>query len=369
MRKYIKKVPFVNKKISARGQKKLLKKYIPYRIPDFPLISDNSNTFKKYDCQKKSENNQSLKWKHIKKNGETEYLDFHCNQWRCECEKCQKKYYNNRLHKIQDIAFTYKMIFFWTLTLDPANIPGDTQERKVLNAWLYYIQDCWHKFMIEIKRKYPSFLFCSIREPQKNGLPHIHFLCNLWIPYETVFKFWKNCGGTSQRVGVFVEHLIADKNHRKAISQGKGKITKKELQKISFYLAKYMSKKYGKEQNTERQYTTFSHYKEPIKFALVIPPSTRLFQSSTKLNTKKTAKKNAISKDKKELWSVVIHDDTKKIPDKTLKNRSTKEDDNEIINIVLRAIDKFCLLSECEKISDLSPILNIWPYNGLKEYI
>lgn len=83
----------------------------------------------------------------------------------------------------------YKLIRFFTLTLDPALIEGDPWE---------YISHPWSKMRKRLRRQSTAFRFVAILERHKErDVPHIHGFTDLWLSQRKWSKHWEASGGGS----------------------------------------------------------------------------------------------------------------------------------------------------------------------------
>lgn len=123
---------------------------------------------------------------------------FFCGSRRCERTECRKIFAWRRVRLLTELVEEYELRYFYTLTLNPNNFKDDR------DAW-NRISGVWANFLRIIKRKYPSFQFCSVLEKhRKNGRPHIHGFCNLFIHWEEWHHHWSACGGGE---GVWLEKV------------------------------------------------------------------------------------------------------------------------------------------------------------------
>lgn len=123
---------------------------------------------------------------------------FFCGSRRCERTECRKIFAWRRVRLLTELVEEYELRYFYTLTLNPENFVDD------LDAWLR-ISGVWANFLRIMKRKYPDFKFASVLEKhRKNGRPHIHGFCNLFIHWEEWKHHWSACGGGE---GVWLEKV------------------------------------------------------------------------------------------------------------------------------------------------------------------
>lgn len=81
----------------------------------------------------------------------------------------------------------YRLIRFFTLTLDPEFIEGD--------SWKY-IHLPWSKMRKRLKRKSSGFRFVAILERHKErGTPHIHGFTDLWMRQKEWSRHWNESRG------------------------------------------------------------------------------------------------------------------------------------------------------------------------------
>jgi len=131
---------------------------------------------------------------------------FLCGSRRCERTACKGIFGWRRVRLLAELVEQYKLRFFYTLTLDPKNFVSDE------DSW-NRIPGVWNKFRTIITRKYPDFKYCSVLEKhRKNGRPHIHGFCSLFIEWEEWKHHWSECGGGQ---GVWLEKV----QHTQTVSQ------------------------------------------------------------------------------------------------------------------------------------------------------
>jgi len=132
-----------------------------------------------------------------------------CKCWNCSfCAPRKAKRYRRA---IREVAETFALRIFVTLTLDPSKIEGDP---------VAYLNDVFAKFRTYLKREMgcvPKYI--RVLEFQKNGNPHFHLLIDRCIDFTWMQEAWQAVGG-----GLFV--------NIKAV----------EVHRISRYLSKYLTK-------------------------------------------------------------------------------------------------------------------------------
>jgi hypothetical protein len=132
-----------------------------------------------------------------------------CKRWVCAyCGPRKAWLYKQR---IRDLAESYGLTRFVTLTLDPSKIDGDAVRylRKVFNKW-----------RVSLLRKFKSAVtYIAILEFHKSGIPHLHILIDRFIPQAWISSSWSVLGG-----GGIVDVRYVD------------------VHRIAHYLAKYLTK-------------------------------------------------------------------------------------------------------------------------------
>lgn len=139
------------------------------------------------------------------------YSRLTCKSWRCP--SCGPKKAAKIRKRISEKAQEHGLSRFLTLTLDPATAPKPED--------VTYIRDVWRKFRVYLKRKFKrNVSFISVVELHKSGYPHLHVLVDQYIPQAWISEAWSSLGGG--RI-VYIEKV-------------------KDLQKIGWYLGKYLTK-------------------------------------------------------------------------------------------------------------------------------
>jgi hypothetical protein len=132
-----------------------------------------------------------------------------CKRWVCAyCGPRKAWLYKQR---IRELAESYGLIRFVTLTLDPRKIEGDAVRylRKVFNKW-----------RVSLLRKFKcTVTYIAILEFHKSGIPHLHILIDRFIPQAWISSSWSVLGG-----GGIVDIRYVD------------------VHRIAHYLAKYLTK-------------------------------------------------------------------------------------------------------------------------------
>lgn len=137
------------------------------------------------------------------------FAPYRCKSWKCIY--CREKNKTKLKYMIMELANFFKLKYFWTLTIPHNMSPEESWD---------YIQYCWKKLQITIKRRYGSTLkYIRVPEAHKSGHAHIHFLTDSFIPVRWLREKWKRIGG-GYRMKV---ELIS-------------------IQRIAGYLSKYLSK-------------------------------------------------------------------------------------------------------------------------------
>lgn len=115
------------------------------------------------------------------------YSRFFCGNGGCAREECRKLFWSRRVRLITALIEEYKLIRFFTLTLDPEFVEGDPWE---------YIHHPWVKMRHRLKRISPSFKFVAILERHKNrNVPHIHGFTDLWLKQSEWSRHWEESRG------------------------------------------------------------------------------------------------------------------------------------------------------------------------------
>lgn len=128
---------------------------------------------------------------------------FFCGSRRCERIECKKMFWYGRVRLLSSLCDEYKLKYFFTLTLDPSNIPDGE------DPWRY-IPKVWGNFLRVVKRKYPGLKFVAILEKHKdNDRPHIHGFWNRFMSWEWIQKRWSKCKGGE---GYLVKEVTTNSN-------------------------------------------------------------------------------------------------------------------------------------------------------------
>ena len=117
------------------------------------------------------------------------YQRFFCGSGNCHRDKCRKKFWSARIRLISALIDEYRLIRFFTLTLDPAMIHGD--------PWVY-IHQPWSKLRKRLNRRFPGWRFVAVLERHKDrDVPHIHGFTDIWMSQKDWSSQWSaSCGGS-----------------------------------------------------------------------------------------------------------------------------------------------------------------------------
>lgn len=121
-----------------------------------------------------------------KATGET--FVFFCGLASCNRAYCQKLHYIKRVRLFSDLIPEYELDRFFTLTMKRDMTPESAWET---------IPHIWAKARRILKRIYVDLLFAAILEAHKDGYPHIHGFCNVYIPQRVWSEVFSSCGGGS----------------------------------------------------------------------------------------------------------------------------------------------------------------------------
>lgn len=122
-------------------------------------------------------------------NDSDEMLALSCKRWRCEdCGPGLKK----RLRTaFQDaIAANPDLRRFFTLTM-----PGKTRQLDLEGRYVALSKAfaAFRKRMAKIQGR--AFPYALVREPHRDGTPHIHGLTDRFVPFAQLRQVWADCGG------------------------------------------------------------------------------------------------------------------------------------------------------------------------------
>lgn len=178
-----------------------------------------------------------------------------CKQWGCKsCGPWLKR----RLRKsiVQACNLNTQLRRFYTLTLGSEwhrwkhGPNGDLVPNPAWNgstrAEAYQeLNRVWAAFAKRMERKLGHRLaYGSVREPHKNGTPHIHGLMDMFVSKEKLSQFWAEAGGGHTQIAWVEPHRVAA------------------------YLSKYLSKEGNPPPKGCRKYATGGG----VKFENVRPP-------------------------------------------------------------------------------------------------
>jgi hypothetical protein len=117
------------------------------------------------------------------------YSRFFCGSGNCHRPECRVKFWSHRVRLITALIGEYELYRFFTLTLDPRNIPPGE------DPWVY-VHHPWSKMRKRLKRLFPNFRFVAVLERhKKRNVPHIHGFCNVWLHKSVWRKLWIECKG------------------------------------------------------------------------------------------------------------------------------------------------------------------------------
>jgi len=115
-----------------------------------------------------------------------------CNSWTCPACAITKAIKAKYL--IKEVAILNNLLYFLTLTLDPAHIPpeyipeGDNLTHK-------YITQKFNVLLTNLRRKYKQIKYVWVVEFQQNGNAHLHILLDQRIDIDLVRTIWTRIGG------------------------------------------------------------------------------------------------------------------------------------------------------------------------------
>ena len=116
-----------------------------------------------------------------------EYRPFYCGSGNCDRQKCRVMFWSQRVRLITALIAEYGLIRFFTLTLDPKYLCGD--------SWSY-IHIPWSRMRKRLNRRFSNFKFVAILESHKyRDVPHIHGFTNVWLRVEEWSEMWNECKG------------------------------------------------------------------------------------------------------------------------------------------------------------------------------
>jgi hypothetical protein len=141
--------------------------------------------------------------------GPQKFHRLNCKTWGCPyCGPRKAKRYK---YLIGQLAEREQLTRFLTLTLDPAQIQGDS---------VRYLRGVFNKFRLYLRRQYGKPVkYIAVLEFHKSGIAHLHLVVDRYIPWEWIKQSWSALGGGNV---VFIKYVDA---HR-----------------ISRYLSKYLTK-------------------------------------------------------------------------------------------------------------------------------
>lgn len=181
-------------------------------------------------------------------------VSLRCKQWACpSCGPWLKA----RLRKsiIATCHANPQLRRFYTLTL-PSEwhrkmmrggelVPNPKWNGSTRRQAYEALNDAWSKFAKRVERRLGHRLsYGSVREPHKDGTPHIHGLLDDFFPFAKLTQYWHEAGG------------------------GYADIRLVEPQRVSAYLAKYLSKEGNPPPKGCRKYATGGG----VRFENVRPP-------------------------------------------------------------------------------------------------
>jgi len=112
---------------------------------------------------------------------------FYCGGGNCERPKCQELFWSRRVRLISALISEHELKRFFTLTLDPECIQGD--------SWAY-IHHPWSKLRKRIARRFPGWKFVAILERHKSrDVPHIHGFTDIYMETRQWSHMWEAVGG------------------------------------------------------------------------------------------------------------------------------------------------------------------------------
>ena len=111
----------------------------------------------------------------------------YCNSWKCRvCGPENVKYLLERIIRESD---SHGLTKFMTLTYSPDMNSSDKMPHKA-------IKRRWRLFAQHLRRQYDKNLkYLWFFELNGDGFPHLHVLCNTFIPVQRLSKAWNNSGG------------------------------------------------------------------------------------------------------------------------------------------------------------------------------
>jgi hypothetical protein len=182
----------------------------------------------------------------------THFRRVYCKCW--DCSYCGPRRARRAKLSIQRHAEKHRLSRFITLTVDPSKLHGA--------APVPYINECFGKFRIYLKRKYgiaPTYI--RVLEFHKSGLPHFHILIDRYIPQAWISSAWSAVGG-----GRMVD------------------VRQRDIHRISHYLSKYLTKelllsapKRSRRITTSRTIKLFEKAAKEFAWAFLKAPISRLF--------------------------------------------------------------------------------------------
>jgi len=110
-----------------------------------------------------------------------------CGSW--TCSYCGTRKSNRARRRIREIAEELDLRYFLTLTLDPKKLRS---ERDAVS----HIRLVFNHFREYLRRKFgepPKYV--SVLEFTQRGVPHLHVLCDRYIPQKWIRNTWRRLGG------------------------------------------------------------------------------------------------------------------------------------------------------------------------------
>ena len=102
-----------------------------------------------------------------------------CNAWKCPICSLRKK--SKLYHAIKE-ATQKEKFFFLTCTI--------RENSKSLSENWKFINKSWNTLLNRLKRIQPNLKYFRVTELQKNGMPHIHAIINVWLPPGWSHSIW-----------------------------------------------------------------------------------------------------------------------------------------------------------------------------------
>lgn len=109
-----------------------------------------------------------------------------CGSWACEVCAQKKK---RKLYKLIKNSCPKSDFYLLTLTLRQ-------NDCTLLENW-HRLSKCWNTLLSRLRRREPKLKYFRVVELQKNGMPHIHALINLFLPEKDIQAIWQEITGDS----------------------------------------------------------------------------------------------------------------------------------------------------------------------------